>query len=96
MVSWDEVPPIDQNGIIINYQVLYQSLDTFGGAIGLLEVNVSMTDMFVVISDLEEYVSYNISVRAFTSAGEGPYSDGVLAMTNEDGNSASLMSSQNL
>ena len=88
MVSWDEVPPIDQNGIIINYRVLYQPLETFGGAIGPLNVNVSMTDMSIVLMDLEEYVSYNISVQAFTSAGEGPYSDGVLAMTNEDGNSA--------
>ena len=90
MVSWDEVPPIDQNGIIIIYQVLYQPLETFGGFIGTCNVNVSMMDMSVVLKDLEESVSYNISVRAYTSAGEGPYSDGVLAMTNEDGNSASV------
>ena len=79
---WEEVVPIDQNGVITMYQVLYQPLETFGGAIGPLTVNV--TELTADLTDLEEYINYTISVRAYTSAGEGPYSDGVIVLTNED------------
>ena len=81
-VIWEEVVPIDQNGVITMYQVLYQPLETFGGAIGPLTVNV--TELTADLADLEEYVNYTISVRAYTSAGEGPYSDGVTELTYED------------
>ena len=80
---WEEVVPIDQNGVITMYQVLYQPLETFGGAIGPLTVNV--TELTADLTDLEEYVNYTISVRAYTSAGEGPYSDGVIVITLEGG-----------
>ena len=82
-VMWEEVVPIDQNGVITMYQVLYQPLETFGGAIGPLTVNV--TELTADLTDLDEYVNYTISVRAYTSAGEGPYSDGVTVITLEDG-----------
>ena len=82
-VNWDMVPPRDKNGVITIYQVLYQPLETFGGAIGPLTVNV--TELTADMTDLEEYVHYTISVRAYTSAGEGPYSDGVVVITLEDG-----------
>ena len=81
-VMWEEVLPIDQNGVITMYQVLYQPLETFGGPIGPLTVNV--TELTADLTDLEEYANYIISVRAFTSAGEGPYSDGAIVLTNED------------
>ena len=35
--------------------------------------------------NLEEFVDYSISVHAYTSAGAGPYSDGVIERTNTDG-----------
>ena len=79
---WEEVVPIDQNGVITMYQVLYQPLETFGGAIGPLTVNV--TELTADLTDLEEYVNYTISVRAYTSAGEGPYSDDITELTFED------------
>ena len=80
---WEEVVPIDQNGVITMYQVLYQPLETFGGAIRPLTVNV--TELTADLTNLQEYVNYTISVRAYTSAGEGPYSDGVTILTLEDG-----------
>ena len=84
MVTWDIVPLIDQNGVIPMYEVLYQPQETFDGSIGDLTVNVSAPEMSVVLMDLEEYVNYTISVRAYTSVGEGPYSDGIIELTNED------------
>ena len=84
MVSWGVVPPIDQNGIITMYEVLYQPLETFGGAIGPMTRNVSGTAISLVLMDLQEFVSYNISVRAYTIIGDGPYSEPFTDMTLED------------
>lgn len=85
VITWDTVAPIDQNGVITMYQVLYQPLQTFGGAIGSQMVNVSGTEMSVLVADAEEYTNYTISVRPFTIVGEGPYSEGTIALTVEDG-----------
>jgi hypothetical protein len=65
------------------YQVLYEPLETFGGAIGPMDVNV--TEQTADLMDLEEYVNYTISVRAYTNTGVGPYSAGMMEMTEEDG-----------
>ena len=85
IVTWDIIPPIDQNGVITMYEVLYEPLETFGGAIQTQTRNVSGTEMSVVLTNLEEFVNYSISVRAYTSVGEGPYSDEIQEKTNTDG-----------
>ena len=86
-VSWEEVPAIDQNGIIIMYQVQYEPLETFGDQIFTDSVNITNTTMLTTtLTDLEEYVEYNITVRAYTSVGPGPYSDPpITERTEEDG-----------
>lgn len=81
-VSWEEVDPIDQNGIIITYEVCYEPLETFNDAI--MKETVNTTDISYELSGLEEFVVYNISVRAYTIEGPGPYSDAVLEMTQPD------------
>ena len=85
IVTWDIIPPIDQNGVITMYEVLYEPLETFGGAIQTQTRNVSGTEMSVVLTNLEEFVNYSISVRAYTSVGEGPYSDEIREKTITDG-----------
>ena len=84
-MTWDSVPPIDQNGIITMYEVLYQPLETLSGTLETLIRNVSMMEMSVVLTDLQEFNSYNISIRAYTSVGEGPYSEDLTATTLENG-----------
>ena len=91
MVTWDIVPEIDQNGVITMYEVLYVPLETFDGAIGE-NTTVVMTERMTILTDLQEYVNYTISVRAFTSVGEGPYSDELTVITNEDGNEVNFKS----
>ena len=85
MVSWGPVPLIDQNGIITEYEVMYEPLETFNGSIVTQRVNVTEPEMSVTLMELQEFVNYSISVRAYTSVGAGPYSSGVYAMTNESG-----------
>ena len=82
-VTWEEVLAIDENGIIINYEVRFELLD-FAAALTTNSVNI--TNLMIVIRSLQEYVEYNISVRAYTSVGPGPYSDPVTERTSEDGN----------
>ena len=81
-VSWEDVPAINQNGIITMYEVQYIPLETFEYTLTANTTNTSL--LFIVLTDLEEYVEYNISVRAYTSAGLGPYSDGVVERTDTD------------
>ncbi len=85
MVTWDMVPTIDQNGIITMYEVQYEPLEVFGGQIQTQTMNVSVPNRSVTLRNLQEFVNYTISVRAYTSVGEGPYSVGMTAMTQQDG-----------
>ena len=57
-------------------------LQTFGGL--LVTETVTTSSFLLTISQLEEYVEYIISVRAYTSVGPGPYSDGIINGTLED------------
>ena len=82
-VSWEEVPAIDENGLITVYEVLYTPLMTFEGQISSSTTNTSQ--LITTLTGLQEYVEYSISVRAYTSVGPGPYSDGVVERTFEDG-----------
>ena len=43
------------------------------------------TNFNFTASTLEEFVEYNISVRAYTSAGSGPFSDIAMQTTNAAG-----------
>ena len=83
MVTWDEIPGLDQNGIIAEYEVQIEPLDFQAD---LLVDLLNTTNLSIAVTGLEEYVFYNISVRAYTSVGPGPYSDPVTERTFEDGN----------
>ena len=85
LVTWDVVPPIDQNGIITQYEVYYQPLETFGGAIGPMVEAIMPPNISVILAQLEEYVFYNISIRAFTEVGPSDYTAALLERTPEDG-----------
>ena len=82
MVTWEEVLAIDRNGIIVDYEVQFEPLQ-FTGEMETEAINT--TSLSASISGLEEYVEYNITVRAYTSVGPGPYSDPVTERTSEDG-----------
>ena len=67
------------------YEVQYKPLETFDEQISIETVNTSDPVLMMNLTGLEEYVEYNISVRAYTSTGPGPYSDPVTVRTLEDG-----------
>ena len=82
MVTWEEVFPIDQNGIITNYEVQYEPLQ-FTDSFNTMFTNT--TDMVVNLTNLQEYVEYSISVSAYTAIGFGPFSIEITERTFEDG-----------
>ena len=67
IVSWEGV--LDPNGIILLYEVTYLSTsDRQSRSVNITD-NTTLT---VVLSNLEEFTEYNITVRAYTSVGAGP------------------------
>ena len=83
IVTWEPVPSTDQNGNITGYTVYYQAVS--GHIVTkkeqMIKVNASLRRLEV--SELEQHVTYNVSVSANTSVGEGPRSKGVLEKTAE-------------
>ena len=91
-MTWSGVPAIDRNGIITQYEVVYEPLETFGGQ---LVTRTNMTDnstLEVLLENLQEYVQYNIRVRAYTETGEGPFSSAIIISTLEAGKCRLLVS----
>jgi len=66
------------------YEIEYIPQETFNGQIRRATVNESNM-LSVRLVDLQEYVIYNISVKAYTSVGGGPYSNPQAPRTLEDG-----------
>ena len=85
LVSWQEMSDICQNGNVTMYEIQYEPLQTFGVLL-IQTVNITAPATMMNLTDLEEYVEYNITVRAYTSVGPGPYSDPpITERTEEDG-----------
>ena len=87
-VNWEPVPAIEENGIIVTYEILYEPQETFDGQI-MSDVLVNTTDgsvLEMVLNGLQEFVDYNVTVRAYTSIGSGPFNPtGDSNRTSEDG-----------
>ena len=78
---WDEVQADEQNGIITGYTITYQSqTENDNGT-----VRAGPDDRQKELTNLKEYVNYNITVFAATAKGDGPASDPVIVVrTDED------------
>ena len=75
---------MNQNGVITKYEVMYTPLETFGGKLESNSTIVLEPARSVNLTGLEKYVNYNISVRAYTSVGAGPYSVAMTVLTLQD------------
>ena len=82
-VSWQPLLAIDQNGVITQYEVEYNQT-TFSEVSMYNTTTVNSPTLMVDLTGLEEDVVYSIRVRAYTSAGAGPYSGAVMERTQED------------
>ncbi len=85
IVAWDPVPLVYQNGVITAYEVLYQSSELFSDTIRTQTANVSGFETSMILEGLQEFVEYDILVRAQTEKGPGPYGETMKIRTLEDG-----------
>jgi len=80
LVMWNEVPADQQNGIITGYTITYHSQTENDN--GSVQVNGSVRQ--TELTNLKEYVNYNITVFASTVKGDGPPSDPIVVRTDQD------------
>ena len=77
---WDEVAADKQNGIITGYTITYESQTQNDDG----SVSVGPDDRQKNLTNLKEYVNYNIEVFAFTVKGNGPTSSPIVVRTDQD------------
>ena len=87
LVTW--LSPTTPNGVLTNYEVTYTGVSAVNPVpesfFQPLSVSVSAFHSSVALPHLVPYSNYTISVRAFTGAGPGEYSEEVEDRTEEDG-----------
>ena len=79
-----------QSGIIVSYRVSYQAVRGSYRDSTKRHKEVTGASTRTDLIGLEEYVTYNITVSASTSAGEGPRSTAVAVRTKEAGKTFSF------
>ena len=78
---WNEVPAVEQNGIITGYTITYKSQTENDNGNVQVDGSVRQTEL----TNLKEYVNYNITVLASTVKGDGPATDPTVVRTDQDG-----------
>ena len=73
-IMWELPNEADRHGVIIGYDIRYVGNNT-----ELFLENV--TNLSVLLINLEEFENYSISVRARTAVGPGPWSEPIVIMT---------------
>ena len=79
-VTWGQVPPSDQNGVILNYTVSYKET-THGSA---KTVTVDEPKNSTTLKGLNKYTNYSITVFASTIKGGGIASEPIFVITDQD------------
>ena len=90
LVEWDEVPAVEQNGIITGYTITYKSQTENDNG----NVPAGPDDREKVLTGLKEFVNYNITVFASTVEGDGPASDPVIVVTTDQDSKFTVFSYQ--
>ena len=87
---WDEVPTVEQNGIITGYTITYNSQTENDNG----NVPDGPDDRQKELTGLKEFVKYNITVFASTVKGDGPASDPVIVVKTDQDSKFTVLSYQ--
>ena len=76
-ISWEPLPREKSYGKVTLYEVkaIFLEKGNLGKRSVINSPSVNTSATFVVLSDLELCSKYNVSVRAYTAAGPGPYGE---------------------
>ena len=87
LVKW--VSPTTPNGVLTSYEVTYAGVSAVNPVpdsfFQPLYITVSPPNTSLLLLHLLPYSNYTISVRAFTGAGPGEYSEQIEDRTEKDG-----------
>ena len=80
LITWNNVPAADQNGIILTYTITYESLtENHNG-----NVTVNYPHRQGNLTGLRKFVNYSITVFASTVKGDGPPSNPIIVVTDQE------------
>jgi len=82
-ISWASITREKSYSKVIVYEVKrdFKGLRTRRSTVSSRSVNSTGTLTFVVLHGLQKCAQYNVSVRAYTVAGPGPYSPSIILET---------------
>ncbi|XP_015750201.1 PREDICTED: phosphatidylinositol phosphatase PTPRQ-like [Acropora digitifera] len=81
-VTWGQVPPSDQNGVLLSYTVSYK--EACNGSTQTVLVTVDEPTNSTSLKSLNEYTNYSITVFASTIKGGGIVSAPIFVITDQD------------
>ena len=81
-VTWGQVPPSDQNGVILSYTVSYKEASI--GSAQTVPVTVNEPTNSTTLKDLNQYTNYSITIFASTIKGAGIVSAPIFVITDQD------------
>ena len=84
-VEWNNVEEAERNGNITHFEIIISLPSSAAVNESNITVQVSWKDRDFMFDDLEEFTEYNVSLRAFTVVGPGPFSPHLGVQTLEDG-----------
>ena len=92
-LQWEA--PLSPNGVIIEYQIIYRGLQTPNAVVANFSFpsmqRIGPVTSFNLSEGLIPGSSYEIAVQAATSAGLGPSSNRIVAVTAESGEHVHIM-----
>jgi len=80
LITWDEVPADQRNGIITGYTITYHSQTENHNDTVQVNGSVRQTEL----TNLKEFVNYDITMLASTVNGDGPASAPIVVRTDQD------------
>ncbi|XP_015753443.1 PREDICTED: receptor-type tyrosine-protein phosphatase mu-like [Acropora digitifera] len=84
-ISWDPLTRETSNGVVLAYEVKYTRVYFRGSPSSSAPRFQNTTDTMVTLQGLTLCSTYDVLVRAYTSAGEGPFSPPLEIVTNGPG-----------
>ena len=80
---WEEIPEMNQNGIITGYQLRFRAQTSDNTS--WTYVMIPGSNLTASLRGLQEFVTYLIQISGVTAAGTGPFSPELSITTLEDG-----------
>ncbi|XP_068759297.1 fibroblast growth factor receptor 4-like isoform X2 [Montipora capricornis] len=79
LVTWEEVPPADRNGVILTHTVTYKSLTEGNNG----SETVNSNKFHKELTNLKKFVNYSITVFSTNQIGDGPASNPIFVTTSQ-------------